>query len=82
MSRASGAVPAPPQPLTKAEVAAVMRCSPKTVQRRVAAGRLACIRDGAGRPLFLPEFITDYFERNTSNAQSQASKPKRNPKYA
>ena len=69
------------RPLNKAEAAALMRCSPKTVQRRVAAGKLTAIRDGAGRLLFLPEFIAEYFAANTKPAQSAPRRQTRHPRY-
>lgn len=71
----------PPQALTKAEAATALRCSERTVQRRVSAGQLTHIRDSEGRLLFLPEFIADYFARNTKTAEPKPRKPARNPKY-
>lgn len=70
-----------PQPLNKREAATAMRCSPRTVQRRVSAGQLQSIRDGANRLLFLPEFIEKYFADRTVGAAPTPAKPKRNPKY-
>jgi hypothetical protein len=71
-----------PRPLTKAEAAAALRCSTRTVQRRVAEGQLASIRDSANRLLFLPEFIEAYWDRHTKPAAPAARKQTRNPKYA
>lgn len=68
-------------PLNKAEAAKALRCSERTVQRRVSAGTLTHIRDSAGRLLFLPEFIAEYFAANTKPAQPKVRKPTRNPKY-
>lgn len=82
MSAASRAAADVVRPLTKAEAAKALRCSERTVQRRVAAGELESIRDSAKRLLFLPEFITDYLERHTTPAAPRTSKSKRNPKYA
>jgi len=82
MSTVSGTDAALAQPLNYAEAAAVMRCSVRTVRRRVAAGKLTHIRDGAGRVLILPEFISDYFARNTKAAAPRTSKPVRNPRYS
>lgn len=67
--------------MTKVEAAEAMRCSPRTVQRRVATGKLACVRDSANRLLFLPEFIQAYFAENTVAPKPQSAKPRRNPKY-
>ena len=81
MSTGSSAAAVLPQPMDYAEAAQVMRCSVRTVRRRVAAGKLTHIRDGAGRVLILPEFIAEYFAANTKPAQPAPRRPTRNPKY-
>jgi hypothetical protein len=58
-----------------------MRCSTRTVQKRVADGELDCIRDGSQRVLFLPEHIAAYFDRRTVKAAPPPAQPRRNPKY-
>ncbi len=46
-----------PEFLTTSEAATVLRCSPETIQRRIAAGRLAAVRDG--RCLLIPRTAID-----------------------
>lgn len=74
------AADAPPQALTKAEAAALLRCSERTVQRRVAAGQLTCIRDSANRALFLPAFIDAYWAEHTKTA-ARPDGARRSPRH-
>lgn len=75
------AVPSIGHARTKAETAAFLGVSPKTVQRRVARGEIECVRSGKVLR-FLDEQIEAFLARATVSVSEPAPKPARNPKYA
>lgn len=71
----TGPDPRPPGPvkrpqglLTYAETAQLLRCSYRTVQRRVASGHLQVFRNG-GRSFVTARSIRAYLQANTTETQ-------------
>jgi len=76
------AVPTLGRPRTRKEAAAFLRCSVPTLDRRIKAGLLGCVRNGR-LVLILDEHLEAFLARDTATAPDPVrTKPRRHPKYA
>lgn len=76
------AVPTIGRPRTREEAAAFLRCSVPTLDRRIKAGLLGCVRNGR-LVLILDEHLEAFLARDGAPVPGPSrTKPRRHPKYA
>jgi excisionase family DNA binding protein len=76
------AVPTLGRPRTRQEAATFLRCSVPTLDRRIKAGLLGCVRNGR-LVLILDEHLEAFLARDTATTPAPVrTGPRRHPKYA